>query len=442
MKSTYDLLKNCNDAKVLSFLTSIQHRIATVEDYQLIGTESIRDLKYLYTNPIKNNHKDMVRSKAFDHTMFDSIDEYCIQKFPETAIRKCLLENYTFEVHGILPQHFEELQTFLNFTEVTKIYFQNNPTSKRFNFLRPSFYKCINNKGEKIFVVAVGCGHDYTMHYASMLQHVLDIFTVSIKVKIIRYPLAESALPIWTGLDSKIIKKDETIILGYIDEIEKEIKKKRFLEQISLHENDYYISIRYKNIKTNSIINLLGVKFSFWGDISAKITTRLCRLGAPEIIYIGKLGTLGTPDDIYKKIFAPSKFLILYHDKVVGKILNLPNKFLESHKTLDTGYHVSVPTVIEEDYVQRQITNKLSINSIDNEISQIAFSIKHFNESQAKKVSFTSLHFATDYVRLPNERAIKTDFDLSNNRTKEAIKNKKRILKDIVKILISYLETI
>jgi hypothetical protein len=435
----YDLLDQ-DDYNNVSFLMSIQRRIAIVEDYHLLGSSDLRNLKHIYSNPTSEDFKDIILCRSLDHTMFESIDEYCRQKFPEEKIKKCILSDYKFEVYGVFPQHFTEMAGYLGFSTAKRVSFVNNSTSKRTNFMRPEFFDCTKKNNERIFAVAVGCGHDYVMHYASMLQHVLDMFTVSSKIKIVRYPLAETSLPIWTELGRNFVERDECVILGYIDEIDRSMGDNRAFEKINETENEYYISLKYRNVKTGLKINLLGIKFSFWGDISAKIVTQLCQLGVKEIIYVGKLGGMVTPNDIYNKIFSPSRFLIFYHDKIVSKVTDLRNDFLVRFPELDSGFHASVPTVIEEDYIQRKITDHLKISSIDNEISQMAFAIKKFNNMHGDDVAFATLHFATDYVRRTDERDISTRFDMSNNRTSDAIQGKKKLLDKITKVLMEYLE--
>lgn len=187
-------------------------------------------------------------------------------------------------------------------------------------------------------------------------------------------------------------------------------------------------------------VNLLGVKYSFWGCISAKVTTQICRLGAQEIIYIGKLGTLSSPSDIYNKIFTPSRFLIMYGDALVCDIKDLRNNVLEYKSSLATGRHVSVPTVVEEDYTQRNVAASLGISSIDNEISQVAYAIDQFNRQFNREVSYTAMHFATDYIRKPHERGVEMDFDLSNNRS-EVARGKKATMVDAIGLeLLTYLK--
>jgi hypothetical protein len=122
------------------------------------------------------------------------------------------------------------------------------------------------------------------------------------------------------------------------------------------------------------------------------------------------------------------------------KINDLKNSLLEFKPELTTGSHVSVPTVLEEDYQQRSITSQLHINSIDNEISQIAFAIRKHNQEQGTGISFSAVHFATDYVRQLEKVELETPFDLSNNRSKDAREGKTKMIRKISLELLHYLK--
>ena len=61
------------------------------------------------------------------------------------------------------------------------------------------------------------------------------------------------------------------------------------------------------------------------------------------------------------------------------------------------------------------------------------------NKEYNKNARFVALHFATDYLRSDKERAEKTIFDLSNNRSKIAQEKKMRMIEKIGKLLIQYL---
>lgn len=208
---------------------------------------------------------------------------------------------------------------------------------------------------------------------------------------------------------------------------------------ISKYENNYYISVRYK-INNGTIVNFLGVKYSFLGCISAKIAYTLCKYGVKEIIYVGKLGTFGSNEDLYNKIFSPTNYLIMYYDKVIKTVNNLQNNFAKQYGKYDTKTHVSVPTVLEEDLKQGRKARLLKTKSIDNEISQIAYAIDEYNKEQKTNISFAPIHFATDYIReAKDHKKSEIIYGLHNNRSSELLIRKQRILNTISEELWHYL---
>ena len=188
-------------------------------------------------------------------------------------------------------------------------------------------------------------------------------------------------------------------------------------------------------------IKLLGVKYSFWGNLSAKIVNRIINLGAKEVIYFGKMGTMLNPEDIYKKLYSPTKYSVVYHDKLVCVIDGLENSLVKLFPELESGMHTSVPTILEEDFIQRDLLDSLNSNSIDNEISQIAYTIKKFNDDYRRGVKYSCIHFPTDYIRHIEKAEILTDHDLSNNRTFVALEKKNIIIQEACRYIVKYLKS-
>ena len=70
----------------------------------------------------------------------------------------------------------------------------------------------------------------------------------------------------------------------------------------------------------------------------------------------------------------------------------------------------------------------------------MAFAIKRFNNLFHSNISFSGIHFTTDYIRKGDEKELNVNFNLSNNRDKEALKKKKEMMLRITKIISSYLK--
>lgn len=406
----------------------------------LFGVPEGNLLKFIYSVSKKQDIAEVDICRPYDHTMFESIDEYVTQKLPCALIKKHMFESGKIEIHGIHPLALPEVSKFLGYKLIENIKFTHNSSTKKFNFQRPTFSIAVNKKKENILLITTIPGRDYLLHYGSLVRHYLNTLTCNHRdiLSLYRYPFAEKSIFYWTKLDENLIQPDEIVIIGYVAELSLYIKKYTSWKVESELENEFYHSQKIVTDR-GSKINLLGVKYTFWGDISAKLVYQILKLGAKEIIYCGKLGALTSSVDIYKRIFSPSKYVIMYHDKLIGRIDSLQHPMHNLFPQIDSGYHVSVPTVLEEDYTQREIISELKINSIDNEISQMAFAVSRFNKEYCKETKFIALHFATDYIRNNSERAEKTNFDLSNNRSKMARQKKMEMIEKIGELLVKYL---
>lgn len=439
-KNKYDWLNLEPNKERYSKLLLWQKDIVELFNPSLFGVPENNLLKFIYSVSKKQDFSEVSSCRPYDHTMSDSIDKYVSQKLPHALIKKHIFESGKIEIHGIHPMALPEVSKFLGYKIIKNIKFTHNSSTKKFNFQRPTFSIAVNKKNENILFITTIPGRDYILHYGSLVRHYLNTLTSNHKdiLSLYRYPFAERSIHYWTKLDNNLIYPDDTVIVGYVAELFTYFKKNTTWKVESEFENEFYQSLKIVTDRGLKI-NLLGVKYTFWGDISAKLTYQILKLGAKEIIYCGKLGALTHTSDLYKRIFSPGKYVIMYHDKVIGKIDSLQHPMHNLFPQIDSGYHVSVPTVLEEDYVQREIISELKINSIDNEISQMAFAVSKFNKEYDKDIKFIALHFATDYIRHNNERAEKTNFDLSNNRSKMAQEKKMEMIEKIGELLIKYL---
>lgn len=284
-------------------------------------------------------------------------------------------------------------------------------------------------------------GSDYIKHYLSIIIHYLRILKVNYLdvIKIYRYPEHEKHLTEWTKLDNNLVLKNDTLILGNVEETVQVMKSlEPNMKLLTEHENDFYGSKRYR-MPNGIVINFLGVKYSYWGNISKIVVEKLLDLGVREIIYTAKLGSLISNDTLYRQIFSPTSYINYDYINKTKNTFTLENKFVEMFPKFNTGKHCSVPTILEQNYYLRQVLEEEKVSSIDNEISQIAQTIHDFNNMNNDDVSFFAVHFATDYVRTFEEKNLKTSYDLSNNRTDTARINKNNIINEISGYLLQYL---
>lgn len=378
------------------------------------------------------------------HTMSYALDKFCNQKIPIEIIKNYINKNYTIDILGLYPDFFISFYYKVGYRNVVEIPFINNTRLKKNNFIRPRFFIATNLKKEKKIIICITPGDDYIKHYTSILIHSLDLLHFdSLKlINIFRFKDHENNLTTWSNLNYKFIKKNDIVIIGNINEIITEISKlDPDWNEISYVENKFYNSTRFI-LSNGKVVNFLGVTFSYWGNMSSYIVKKILQLGASEIIYSAKLGSLSNPKSLYNDIFCPNQYIIFDYIDEKSSLFSVDNKFLEKFPELKTGLHCSVPTILEQNYYLREKLTNLSVVSIDNEISKMAKTILDFNTTNNTNINFSCLHFATDYVRKFDEKLLRTDYDLSNNRSEPAKLKKAKIIEKISKYLYMYLEDI
>lgn len=345
-------------------------------------------------------------------------------------------KGYTIDILGVFPEIFKINFYKFNYKNIVEIGFHYNPRIKFYNYVRPKFFVGNDNQNQKKIIVSIPPGVDHLKHYSSIIRHFVNKLKLSEGIiKIIRYPLHEESIAEWSGLNANFVKENDIVILGYTEELEQNLFNKMIL--VSEYYNEFYGSRRY--MLGRKIINFVGVKYSYWGNMSKSIIQKLVNLGTREIIYSAKLGTLVHYNDIYHKIYSPTEYIVLDYTKIKHKKFILKNKFVKMFPEFNSGLHCSVPTILEQNYLFRDLLTKLSVNSIDNEISQMAEVICEYNIANNVDISFFAVHFPTDYIRKYEEKHLDTKFDLSNNRLPLSSSKKGKIISKISNYLYTYL---
>lgn len=384
-------------------------------------------------------HLDAIQAHhANSHTMARSIGAYVAQRIPTIEIKKVVGSQGTVEMYGVYPEDIKGMAKELGLKDLKRIKFKIHSSKKKYNHIRPEFFTG-TRLGRIVLAIFVPPGRDYLVHYGSMVKYFLldSKMYDSNSLRVVCYPKAEELIPTCTKLGRRFVKKGDRVVIGYVEQIRSAIKKSSDWELIETHSNLYYECYRYKTSQ-GKIVNLLGVKYSFWGSISYHLTQQLCQLGATEVIYFGKLGTLTSPKDIYTKIFAPSKFVLLNAQKTT-LLHGVLNNIVSQIPALDSGTHLTVPTVLEQGYILRKLGRKLGVSTIDDEISYIAKAIRDHNRKHKDHTKLGVIHIATDYLRNNNEKRLVTRYDLSNHRTKSAKTKKDAAIKKAANYLIQYL---
>lgn len=382
----------------------------------------------MYRKVIKVPEKNFDTPHLHDHTMTVSLEKYIKSKLPTDLIDTKIKEVDSVEVHGIYPdlKILNELSLDFNITEV--IYLSKQKTDNS-NSLRPMFFMA-DRGSEKLLICCVTPGRDLLIHYASMVKYYLKNFPITVNVY--AYPLAEKRIDKWTGLDDRMIIKNDIVILGYSSFLKSLFEKDAAFSVLSTYQNKFYSATRFIS-KNGKIVNCLEANYGHWGDISDFLAQRICQLNASEILHIGKVGTLKSPNEVYRRIYIPNSFVVGRRNEILNIDSKISNS-MEYIKEYSSLAHVSVSTTMEETFAQRDGFSKRKIDTIDIESSKIARAVALYNFANKTKVKFGAIHFSSDYLKKLEEPDQGLAVNLSTDR--ESLKyQKQNILSEIYHIV-------
>lgn len=370
-----------------------------------------------------------------EHSMADALPKYVDQKIATAVIEEAIANGLNIDIVGCPPSLLSQSSPG-NFEEINVRY--EKKIGKKENYIRPSYYYKLNNS-DKSLVISVMSGEDYLKQYIAMVSYFVK-FGLGKEpddhIRVTFYPTLQDNIALWTGLDSKFVKPNDTVLMGNISNFFDYLQKEGLIAgKIEEVENPYYWASRVR--LGDRALLFLRVKHSFWGNMSSLLVSRMLDLGASEIIYLSKVATLKEPENIYRKIYSPTQLAIL-EEKQIKIIDRLPNYLVKKFPELDSGMHISLATVMEQDFNTSVLVHSMAA-TLDLEVSKIARAILVYNQLHKKEVKFTPVHWSTDYLRTKSEANFDTGFDLVNGDSKAALEKKRELLNRIYNFLIAYL---
>ena len=378
------------------------------------------------------------RSEVFvwppeDHGMGDSLDAYVERRLPVTALREPGYHIRKVSLLGLYPGHLEAMASELGLDRFDRLAFVAKPP-RRLNSVRPVFL--VSRDGSEL-VVCVPPGLDYLKHYTSLLRR---FYTGVYRPPVFEsryFPRAAQEIATWTGLAGQQFEANSSVVLGHVDEFAQAVPE-LLAKLTTVFVNEYLTIERFE--AGGRPVYLVAFAFSFWGETAGRLTEAIYENGAAEIIYLGKVGALDREIVLYGDLVIPDRFMLAEHDRVFRAPFAVPNGLVAA--TEGGGLHVTTPTVLEQSHLQRAAFAALAPRTIDNEIAYMARSADLRNRGLfgPGAVRFSSLSFATDYVR-PNAQADwSADFNLANNRTSAARERRMVAMKRASRLLYHYLE--
>ena len=268
---------------------------------------------------------------------------------------------------------------------------------KLFNYKRPT--TVVNGN---IAIIKCFPGVDYVYHYASLVDTYLKIIGRNKKIKV-EFPTEKQVYEKLDKSNLSEIPKAKTVILGYVVGFDYLSNDKEWNGK-----GDFL----WKSIDENKI--LVGCKHSYWGDIAGYIVSILAKIGVENVIYIGKLGTLNKNNIPNESIATGSKSIF-----IDGSSVEWNNIFSnEKSPFIRNGIHFTLPSIIQE--TNEWVNNNCErIDYVDPEIGHMAKAAIDNN------INFSYIHIISDSL------VKKYDEDLSNERKKEILEKRKKLIKVI-----------
>ena len=357
------------------------------------------------------------------HTMGKQFSSWAWSKIPQDFVYDAIKAGVKTYVYGAYPEHLELLAQAQGFV-IEQVSDFSSTSQKSLNFVRPRFALVSKNR-KKFLVVAVTPGKDYVRHYAGILYYCLRMFHRRNVPDAFCNAHYEDTLASWTELSRISCFKNSIVVLGFVHRAQRALIDAG-AELVTQEDTPYY-SVAQCVLEGCVPVTLLGVKYSFWGDISQRIAYAVCELGAREIVYLGKLGSLLSKSDVYQKLYSPTNYAILEYTKISQELSNFPNPMVKKFPELATGRHVSISTIVEQDCSLRFLTEVIGAQSIDSEVSKIAQAVARYNDQNSADVAFSPLHFVASYLRTSHELRVPVKYDLSNNRDIHSVRARRSI---------------
>ncbi|KAJ4369707.1 hypothetical protein N0V83_005470 [Neocucurbitaria cava] len=283
---------------------------------------------------------------------------------------------------------------------------------KPFNWQRPT--TSYNEKG-RILELLVFPGEDYVQHYAAIVATYLSLTGKNPSIVTYQLPTPAQCMKPLLQSNLKPMSDVDIVILGYVDGL------RRFTSGTwQGGGDDELFSWQVLTLPNGTTVAFLGCRICFWGDIGGNVVRALQSINKAKcVIYVGKLGSL-RPEDRPNSVLATGNSSMAKGSIVTWK--NPLEDAVDESSMVERGVHYSLPSVLQETHAWLE-DHKRSFHWVDPEIGQMA------KASLEGGTRFGYLHIVSDNL------AEKYEYDLSNERARQVLDDRERLLKEIEVIL-------
>jgi hypothetical protein len=166
----------------------------------------------------------------------------------------------------------------------------------------------------------------------------------------------------------------------------------------------------------------LGFLHSIWGDVAGRVVTRLAELGARDVVYVGKVGTLNPHIEPNTRLATGNTSLV---NGTTVTWTDFFGKLASAQPGVHTGRHVTSPSILLEN--RDWLTEHAEHAFVDPEIGPMGAAAHH-----------AGIGFGYQHV-ISNNLARHYPADLSNERHSDVVRRRTVLIRHIRDIIASRL---
>ncbi|WP_406315321.1 hypothetical protein OHA77_00770 [Streptosporangium sp. NBC_01639] len=314
-----------------------------------------------------------------------------------------LLRYLQIKVHHLIQEHPWDGIRIVGSYDRAAVVSRHEKTGKLFNWQRPT----AEIHGRELVLKAFP-GVDYVHHYALIIATYLAMTGRPANTITYQPPKAAACE---AGIDRLDLDLDgDLVIVGWA------------LERLAPAGGAWQRGPGYawqRTVVHRRPVIYLGFEHSIWGDVAGRVVTRLARLGARDVVYVGKVGALAPEIE-------PNTLLATGRESLIDGELVIWDDFFGdvavAEAGVHSGVHVTSPSILLEN--RDWLTKHAEHAFVDPEIGPMGAAASHAG------IGFGYLHV------ISNNLARRYPADLSNERHRDVLR-RRAVLVDRIRDIIA-----
>lgn len=313
-----------------------------------------------------------------------------------------LLRYLQIKVHHLIQDHNWDSVHIVGCYDREAVISTHEKTGKLFNFERPT----VEVHGRRLVVKAFP-GADYVHHYALIIATYL--FMAGKPVDAVTYEVPDPAVSLEAAGKLDLDLDGDLVIVGW------------GLAHLAPPDGvwTYGHGYAWQRAKIHGRrVVYLGFLHSIWGDVAGRVVTRLAKLGARDVVYVGKVGALNPDIEPNTRLATGNTSLV---DGGVVTWTDFFGDFASAQPGVHTGVHVTSPSILLEN--RDWLTEHAEHAFVDPEIGPMGAA------AHRAGIDFGYLHV------ISNNLARHYPADLSNERHNDVIQRRTVLIRRIQAVI-------